>query len=73
MKKEEQRFLDALKSFSHSAWILSREWENLNSEYHDLTDGGKYPFTMSFDELCYDIAEWVDDLYQKFNNLDSGK
>ena len=73
MEHEEKKFIDALNQFNKSAWVLLAKWENLNSDYYELTDGGKYPFKMSFDELCYDVTEWVDDLYQKFNKLDSGK
>ena len=72
MEHKAKKFIDALDEFNKSAWVLSAKWEDLNSDYYELTHDGKYPFKRSFDELCYDIAEWVDDLYQKFNKLDSG-
>ena len=65
-RKDFLRYLDA---FYNASVALSMAWDKLDEEANALTDGGKYPFLESFDELTFLVADWVDDLEEKFKAI----
>jgi len=71
VNNDAKKFIECLKTFRQSALLLSIQWDMLKDEYHDVTDGGLYPFEPSFNELCFEISDWVDDLEQKIQSIDS--
>jgi hypothetical protein len=50
-------YLYALKQYVAKAFALSQVWEciNLDEKLSNAIDGTTFPFTMSFDEYCYEM------------------
>lgn len=55
-----QEAVKALYNFKQSAFALNEAIDNvlLDNPNTDLSDD--YPFQLSFDEMIYEIANWVD-------------
>ncbi len=63
-----KKFLEKLDSFDKAAAELGEAWDKLSSDDMEKTDGGKYPFRDSFDEVENSITVWKEDLHEVFAN-----
>lgn len=64
-----ESYISSLKNMISASSKVLRTWEELDSKARKETDGGKYPFGMSFDELLAEMYEWVVDIETRFNSL----
>ena len=55
-----KNLIDALKEFGNLAYEISEMFEGDNAEGVDLNDFEDYPFDKSFDQMAWDINNWVD-------------
>lgn len=62
-------YVTSLKEMISVSYRLLRTWEELDEKARKETDGGKYPFGMSFDEMLAEMNEWVADIETRFNSL----
>ena len=55
-----QKAVEALADFKRSAFALCEALERVQSDDVDLIFDEGYPFPLSFDEMIFEIANWVD-------------
>lgn len=51
-----QEVINALDNFRKATFALNE----ILTQYNDISFSEGYPFTVSFDEIVFEIAEWVD-------------
>lgn len=68
---EIKKLLDALDSFSGDAWHLAEVFEILSDPSRDINDliVNGYPFDKSFDELAWNIDNWVAEIQDAVEEL----
>ena len=54
-----QDVINAFKAFEDSAFALSEAIDKYNDSHEYLFFSEDYPFAMSFDEMTFEIANWV--------------
>lgn len=68
---EIKKLLDALDSFNTDAWYLSEVLETLSDSDRDINDliVNGYPFEKSFDEIAWNIDNWVAEIQDAVEEL----
>lgn len=68
---EIKKLMDALDSFNTDAWYLSEVLETLSDSDRDINDliVNGYPFEKSFDEIAWNIDNWVAEIQDAVEEL----
>ena len=56
----EQDLIKAFKAFKESSFALSEAIDKYNNSHEYLMCDEEYPFSLSFDEMLFEISNWVD-------------
>jgi hypothetical protein len=70
LTRKESLLIKKIDAFSDAAYQLSLAWEKLQQEDHEIyAFSDKYPFHMSFDEMCWEISEWRLKMYYEIKQI----